>query len=143
MLAMRSIDRIVNTHQFAEAFKIDKDHTDLNDAIQHCNAEWVHDWIDETLTKEIGELSMRDLRTKAAQYRILRYTSLSKDQLIVALTQAIHHARETQKAAFAVPSVEERSGASSHDEHGREVSPATSVGGTDALGDGERSGEEG
>lgn len=107
VLALRAMDRLVQTRLFEEAFNIEKDHRDLLEAIEHGNVEWIDDWIERTIKLEIGELSMRELRLKAAQYRILRYTAMSKDQLIVSLTQAIHNAREAQTIARNVSSSEE------------------------------------
>lgn len=120
-LAHRALDRIVHTRIFEEAYNIETDHRDLLEALQYANVKWVEGWIERTIKLEVGELSMKELRIKARQYGILRYTSLSKDALIVALTQAIHHAREAQEAAVVVPSAEEGPSLSNSNGAGRTV----------------------
>lgn len=129
-LAHRALDRIAQTRIFEEAFNIERDHRDLLEALRYANVEWVNSWIESTIKLEIGELSMRDLRIKAQQYRINRYTAMSKDMLIIALTQAIHHAREAQEAAVVMPSTEEGRCSSNADGAGRAILTSAGSGGT-------------
>lgn len=82
-LEFRALDRIVQTIRFAEALKYDPNNLSLHEALASGNVIFVERWIDTTLKKEIGELSIRELREMAKRLGITFYSSYSKDALMV------------------------------------------------------------
>ena len=96
-LALRSIDRIIHSDKFAEAYLMTKEHTEIHAAIANGNVDFVFQWVEKTLVENlhISELSLRELRKKAAQYMIPRYNLLTKDELLQTLVQIM----ETERVA--------------------------------------------
>lgn len=97
-LDFRNLERLVYSDDFALALQRDPNNVFIQFAIRSGNVNEVKSWIEKTITREVGELSMRQLRARAAKLEIPRYSIYDKDELIVKIIQA-QDARQTQKAA--------------------------------------------
>lgn len=97
-LDFRSLDRIVNSEAFAEALRLDPNNIWVQFALINGNSEAIQSWIDETLKKDIGEMSLRELRTLASQLRIPCYTSYNKDTLLIKIAQ-VNYDRRVEEVA--------------------------------------------
>ena len=82
-LDFRNLERLMQSKDFDEAYKVDPDNVWIRFAIINGNVEEVRSWIKATLTEEVGEMSIRQLRQRAAQLGISRVTIYTKDELIV------------------------------------------------------------
>lgn len=89
-LDFRNLARLVETPEFTEAMKLDPNNTWVKFAIINGNVEEVKNWIEDTLITEVGEMSIRQLRKRAAMLDIPRYTMYTKDELIVRIIQVQH-----------------------------------------------------
>lgn len=87
VLDFRNLERLVNSDDFAIAFQRDPHNVYVDFAIQSGNVNEVKAWIEKTITREVGELSMRQLRARAAKLDIPRYSIYTKDELIVRIIQ--------------------------------------------------------
>jgi hypothetical protein len=94
----RNLENLMQTANFDAAWKADPDNIWVRFAIINGNVEEVRAWIKETLTQEVGEMSLRQLRLRAGQLGIVRVTIYTKDELIVKIIQA-QDARKAQNAA--------------------------------------------
>lgn len=94
-LDFRNLERLVHSDDFALALSRDPNNTFVQFAIQCGNVAEVKAWIERTITREVGELSMRQLRARAAKLDIPRYSIYDKDELIVKIIQA-QDARQAQ-----------------------------------------------
>lgn len=81
-LNFRALDRLVNSADFEEAFKIDSNNQAVRNALIEGDVLFIEKWIDQTLTREIGELSIRKLRLLASELEIPYYSSLTRIELI-------------------------------------------------------------
>lgn len=82
-LDFRNLERLVKTPEFQEALTLDPENIFIKFAIACGNVEEVKAWIEDKLITEVGEMSMRQLRARAAKLDIPRYTIYTKDELIV------------------------------------------------------------
>ena len=87
-LNFRALDRLVNSFEFEEAFNIDSNNEKVRIAIIEGNIEFIEKWINSTLTREIGELSIRKLRLLASELEVKYYTSLKRNELIQEILKA-------------------------------------------------------
>jgi capsid portal protein len=100
-LAIRTLDRILQTPEFRDALSIDGI-TEVLEHINKINVEAVQDWINTVLKKEVGELSIRELRETAKNLLIPYYTSKTKDELIFLIRQEkerLSNAGRSEKAS--------------------------------------------
>lgn len=106
-LKLRALDRIVHSTRFAAAFRLCKeDDTKVDNLIEAGNADGVEAWVNGILEKELEDLSMRELRTRAHKLGIPYYTTFRKDALILKILEVQSDARKTEQAAVDVPSSE-------------------------------------
>jgi hypothetical protein len=101
-LNFRALDRLVKTEAFEQAMKLDPNNIWVQFALINGNVEQVEVWIDKVLTKDIGEMSLRELRQLASKLGV-PYTSVTKDILLI----RIQNARRSQKDAIAMSHSEE------------------------------------
>jgi hypothetical protein len=99
-LSFRALDRLVQSDTFEQAIKLDPDNVWVQFALINGDVDWIEAWIERVLTKDIGEMSLRELRTLASKLGIPNYTSCSKDILLI----RINNARAAQKDAGGMPS---------------------------------------
>lgn len=97
-LDFRNLERLMQSPEFDEAWKADPDNVWIRFAIVNGNVEEIKSWIRETLTSEVGEMNLRQLRLRAGQLGLPRVTIYTKDELIVKIIQ-LQNARKTQNAA--------------------------------------------
>lgn len=97
-LDFRNLERLVQSPEFDLAWDADPENVWIKFAIANGNVEEVRAWIKSTLTTEVGEMSIRDLRRRATALGIIRVTIYNKDELIVKITQ-VQNARKAQNAA--------------------------------------------
>lgn len=93
-LRFRSIDNYLTSTEFLEAYRLTKSTQDLVSAIQAGDLGWIKDWARALIERELGDLSLRQLREKATELGIRYVTSYSKDQLLVQIFQVKHNASE-------------------------------------------------
>lgn len=96
LLSYRALQRLVNSPRFEQAFQLDPDNVRLQFALISGNFDAVSEWVTDTLSKELGNLSIAQLRNKAAGRGIRYYTSKTKDQLI---QEILDHDRKASQAA--------------------------------------------
>ncbi len=101
-LAFRSMDRLVSSAAFTEAWKLDPDNIWIKFALINGDVETVEDWIEITLKKDIGEMSLRELRDYAMQLGIPNYTSYNKETLLIYIAQ-VQYARKAAKVNVGMP----------------------------------------
>jgi hypothetical protein len=82
-LNFRALDRLVQTPGFEHAMQMDPNNIWVQFALINGNIEWIEDWIKKTLTKDIGEMSLRELRQLASKLNVPNYTNCSKDILLI------------------------------------------------------------
>lgn len=97
-LDFRNLERLVHSDEFKIAFSRDPHNVFLQFALTSGNVEEVKKWIEKTLTVEVGEMSIRQLRTRAARLNIPRYSIYNKDELIVKIIQAQDACKTPQTA---------------------------------------------
>lgn len=97
-LDFRNLERLVHSDDFALALSRDPGNVFIDFAISSGNVNEVKAWIERTITREVGEMSMRQLRARAAKLEIPRYSMYDKDELIVKIIQA-QDARKAQATA--------------------------------------------
>ena len=85
-LAYRNWNRTINTNDFDDALKIGK-LEDVIEAINKCDNDAVLRWIRDTMTKEFGDKSIRQLRNIAFLLKIPYYTSKTKSELVSIIQQ--------------------------------------------------------
>lgn len=88
VLNFRALERLIESVRFEQALNLDPNNIRVQFAIVSGNLDAVEEWVKETLRKEVGLLTLRELRIRAASLGIRYYTTLSKDQLITAITKA-------------------------------------------------------
>lgn len=98
----RAMDRLVHSKEFEQAFSLDPDNVFIHFSIMSGDTHTVETWIEATLKRQIGELSMRKLRDLASRLGIAFYTSLSKPDLIARIIQ-VQHDRRTQEVPIGMP----------------------------------------
>lgn len=86
-LDFRNLERLMQSTEFDEAWKADPNNVWIRFAIANGNVEEIKSWIRETLTTEVGEMSVRQLRLRAAQLGLTRVSIYSKAELIVKIIQ--------------------------------------------------------
>ncbi len=101
-LDFRNLERLMQSPDFDEAWKADPENVWIRFAIANGNVEEVKSWIKATLTEEVGEMTIRQLRHRAAQLGVSRVTMYSKDELICKIIQ-LQNDRKAQNAAGGVP----------------------------------------
>lgn len=99
-LSFRALDRLVHSEAFEQAMKLDPDNIWVQFALINGDSEYIEAWIDRILTKDIGEMSLRELRSLASKLGIPNYTACSKDILLI----RINNARAAQKDSGGMPS---------------------------------------
>lgn len=84
ILNARRIERLIKTPTFETFFNhlLIKEREEVIYLIKTLNFIKVSEWFEARLIKDIGELSYRELRTKASRLCIPGYSLLSKEQLI-------------------------------------------------------------
>lgn len=82
LLSFRALYRLVNSPRFEQALNLDPENVRIQFALISGNFEAINEWVQATLGKELGNLTMAQLRIKAASRHILYYTTKTKDQLI-------------------------------------------------------------
>ena len=92
-LNFRALDRLVNSPEFDEALRLDSNNAEVCHAIVEGNIRFIERWIDSTLTRELGELSIRKLRLRASELKIPYYTSLTRTELIQIILKATNDKR--------------------------------------------------
>ncbi len=93
LLRLRALDRIVTSANFAVAMKLaEEDPTPFLD-----NPDALEAWMDRVLKKDLDDLSIGSLRTKASKLKIPFYTSFNKPNLILKIIEA-QRARKAQEA---------------------------------------------
>ena len=104
-LALRSIDRILHSDKFKEAFSLTVDHSVLVQALDACDSNAVSKWVDDTIKSSlhVGEMSLRELRKKAATMGIVRYNLLTKEQLLREIAQTTEIADVSPQAIQNAP----------------------------------------
>lgn len=121
LLRLRALDRIVTSANFAVAMKLaEEDVTPFLD-----NPDALEAWMDRVLKKDLDDLSIGSLRTKASKLKIPFYTSFNKPNLILRIIEA-QRARKAQEATngLCTENVGHNS-VSSHD-IGCQISPSAS-----------------
>ena len=101
-LDFRRLVRLVDSPEFEEALKLDPDNVWVKFALASGNVQEVKEWIEDTLVTEVGEMSMRQLRKRAAMLDIPRYTHYLKDELIVRIIRE-HDAQKLKNTPRQVP----------------------------------------
>lgn len=89
-LDFRALDRLVKSDQFQAAFRRDPNNVLLKFAIGSGAIGMVKKWIEDVLTQELGELTIRQLRQRATKLGLNYVTSCTKGELIVRITQVIN-----------------------------------------------------
>ncbi len=81
----RALDRLLESPKFETAFALDPMNTRILFAIQSGDIYAVEEWMKDVLIEELelGEMSLRALRAKAAQLGIPYPAKYTKDELIV------------------------------------------------------------
>jgi hypothetical protein len=100
----RALDRLVESAKFETAFGLDPCNTRILFAINSGDVYAVEEWMKRTIVEELdlGELSLRELRAKAAQLGITYPALYRKDELIV----RIAHVQRGAGNASGMPPVE-------------------------------------
>ena len=98
-LNFRALDRLVHSEAFEQALKKDPDNIWVQFSLLNGNVEWIEAWIDKVLAKELGEMSLRELRAEASRLGIANYTAFSKDLLLM----KVNNARRAKEAASRMP----------------------------------------
>lgn len=101
-LDFRAMDRLVQTPEFEQAFSLDPSNVFVQFALLSGNVIEVDKWVKATLKREIGEMSIRNLRDVASQLGIRYYSTLTKDELIVQIIQ-VKHDRKAQESPVGMP----------------------------------------
>lgn len=96
LLGFRALQRLVNSPRFGQAFELDPDNVRMQFALVSGNVDAVSEWVRDTLCKELGDLTIFQLRNKAAGRGIRYYASKTKDQLI---REILDHDRKAPQAA--------------------------------------------
>lgn len=99
-LSFRALDRLVHSEAFEQAMKLDPDNIWVQFALINGDSDFIEAWIDKTLKKDIGEMSLRELRNLASKLGIPNYTACSKDILLI----RIHNARAAKEDVSGVSS---------------------------------------
>lgn len=102
LLSYRSMDRLVESRQFQEAYDLTKDKAELINRVLEADTDYVNKHVGQMLETEVGTLSMSQLRQRASDLGIARYTTYTKDQLIVHIIQVLH-ARRIKETPGRVP----------------------------------------
>lgn len=110
-LNFRALDRLVHSEAFEQALKKDPDNIWVQFALINGNVEWIEAWIDKILAKELGEMSLRELRSEASKLGIANYTAFSKDLLLM----KVNNARRAKEAAGRMS--DQQDGALTQDSH--------------------------
>ena len=97
LLEFRNLERLLTTPEFEAAWSRDQGNTFIVSAIKAGNLKVVKDWVQNILITEVGEMSVRELRARAAKLGISRVSLYTKDELIVKIIQA-QDDRQTEKA---------------------------------------------
>jgi hypothetical protein len=99
-LAFRTLDRLVASPVFEECFNGNPPSAELLDALNSGNTAYVQKWLDDRLTSEVGEYSLRRLRELGRRIGISQVTTYSKDDLLIEIVQRRrNHASSTEKVA--------------------------------------------
>jgi len=88
LLRLRALHRIVNSPAFDAAYKLDPNSAALEAALAEDSPEAVEFWINEVLERALEDLSLSELRKKAAALQIAYYASLTKATLILRILDA-------------------------------------------------------
>ncbi len=97
----RALDRLVESDRFTVACGLDPNNTRILFAINSGDVYAVEEWMKKVIVEELdlGELSVRELRAKAAQLGIPYPAKYTKDELIV----RVAHVQRGQTEAQRVP----------------------------------------
>jgi len=97
-LRVRAIDRMLSGELFDEAYKNSNYNSkqELDYFLLRDNEWAVRDWIKRHMPKDLRDMSFRKLRSLASLRNVPRYSLMSKDELVVALTK-----REAPRATSA------------------------------------------
>lgn len=88
LLDFRALERLIQTELFERAVSLDGKNPDLEAALEDGNVEWIRDWMKTTLENDLAAMTLSQLRAKARQYAIPYAHDLSKELLIVEITNA-------------------------------------------------------
>lgn len=100
---LRALDRIVHSVQFQECLKSDPNNKQLSQAIREGDIEFIRDWINDILEKEICEFSVKQLRAIASQLGLKNYTGFTKDELLVQIMQVKNEFAKAENASVSMP----------------------------------------
>lgn len=97
----RALDRLLESDKFETAFSLDPDNTRIIFAVNSGDVYAVEEWMKNTLVQELdlGDLSIRELRAKAAQLGIPYPAKYTKDALIVRIAHVQRGSQEAQRVS--------------------------------------------
>jgi predicted lipase len=88
---LRALHRLMESTEFIQCVSLEAAETGkftnfrIIHAINEGDFDTVKTWVHDKLCSEIGDLSIRKLRSVASKLNITRYTSYNRDELIVAI----------------------------------------------------------
>ncbi len=85
-LEARRLSRLVNSDRFAQAYALKSGDVDFID---------LELWVEETLRKELEEMSLRNLREIARKLGVVKYTMYSRINLIMKVKNVIESTKTT------------------------------------------------
>lgn len=94
----RAIERVIARPDFVEAYEraCQSCRSHVETLIVGCDREGVVRWIREQVSREYGELSLRELRRIGQKLGVPRYNNLSKDLL---LSEIVNRAEEKARGS--------------------------------------------
>jgi hypothetical protein len=117
--------------RFEAAFVLDGQSSELNVALLSESPEQVEGWMNKVLLKELDDMSVRELRIRAARLQIPFYTTFGKSALILKIIEVQEeNARKAQQTAVDLPLPQADYHPQGAGEYGRELPCGAGVGGT-------------
>ncbi len=88
-LEARRLSRLVNSPRFAQAYAIRQD-------VDHNNLDA---WIEEVLSQDLEEMSVRQLRDIARKFGVVKYTMYNRINLIMKVRNVIEASKPTSSVS--------------------------------------------
>jgi hypothetical protein len=97
----RALDRLVESNRFEVACGLDPNNTRILFALASGDIHTVEEWMKSVIVEELdlGELSVRQLRAKAAQLGIQYPARYTKDELLVRVAHVQRGSQEAQRVS--------------------------------------------
>lgn len=130
LLRLRALDRLVTSRRFEAALKLDPDSEELRIAFSRESPSLVENWMNKVLIKELDDMSVRELRVRAARLHITFYTTYDKSALILKILEVQENARKAEQAALDVPLPQADADLEGLGKHERDLPCGAGCGGT-------------